>query len=345
MKQSILRILPGLALVLALAIPIHFVHQETPKYFQKVLGEAVCGIALGLCISNLFSLSSSWKEGIRFCFGNVLKFAIILLGVRISFEKIIEIGGGALFLIVGLIVLALWLSYQLGKWMQISPKLATLIGVGTAVCGNTAISAIAPAIEAKDEEMSFAIAVNTLFGTLAVFLYPLMGEYLQLSDTFFGFWAGTAINDTSQVVAAGFSYSPEAGNWATTVKLTRNALMGFVIVGVTLLHSSETNSDTEKKSWWKNIKLPGFILLFLLVAAVNSLGFFQWISNNGYPHLVSHINKLTQFLILIALVAVGLNTRFTSMKKIGWRPFFVGFATASVISITSFSLIHFFRLG
>ena len=301
---------------------------------------------MGLVIGNTIGVADTYNKGIRLCFGHILKLAIILLGVRISIAQIAAIGGTALLLVVALIILALTTTFFIGRWLGVSPKLAALVGVGTAVCGNTAISAIAPAINAKDEEMSFAIAVNTLIGTCAVFIYPLLGEYLHLSDTFFGFWAGTAVNDTSQVVATGFAYSDEAGKWATTVKLTRNALMGFVLVAMTFIYSDKDNDDPEQKvPFWSKIKLPTFVVLFLLVAAINSLGFFEWLDKIVPIAIVDSIAWITKFFILMALVGVGLNTRFTSMKKIGFKPLLLGVCVATIVSCTSFACIYFLKLG
>lgn len=338
--KKIKNLLPGLILVLTIATLVQFGHQYLSITLQNVCGKVVLGMLIGLIISNVFSVSPIFKDGIRLCFGHVLKAAIVLLGVKISLSKIAEIGGPALLLIVTLIMLALVVTYYLGKWLKISPKLAALIGIGTAVCGNTAISAIAPAIQAKDEEMSFAIAVNTLFGTCAVFLYPLLGEYLQLSDPFFGFWAGTAVNDTSQVAATGLSYSDGAYGIAMTVKLTRNALMGFVMVAMIFMYG-EKNENEEKPSILSRLKLPTFVVLFLVVATANTFGFFTWLNENIYEHTISDIGWLVKFFILMALVGVGLNTQFSSMKKIGIKPFIVGLSVAMIISITSFSLVYF----
>ena len=261
--MKIKEFLPGLILVTTIATVIHFGHQVLPSTYQKIIGQVVLGMLVGLVIGNTIGVADTYNKGIRLCFGHILKLAIILLGVRISIAQIAAIGGTALLLVVALIILALTTTFFIGRWLGVSPKLAALVGVGTAVCGNTAISAIAPAINAKDEEMSFAIAVNTLIGTCAVFIYPLLGEYLHLSDTFFGFWAGTAVNDTSQVVATGFAYSDEAGKWATTVKLTRNALMGFVLVAMTFIYSDKDNDDPEQKvPFWSKIKLS-FKIFFL----------------------------------------------------------------------------------
>jgi uncharacterized integral membrane protein (TIGR00698 family) len=192
---------------------------------------------------------------------------------------VVAIGGKAVVMIVVLMSLALLVAHTLGRLAGVPGRLATLIGVGTAVCGNTAITATAPVIHARDEEVSFAVATNTLFGTLAVFLYPLLGHWLAMSNAAFGTWAGTAVNDTSQVVATGFAFSDAAGKVATAVKLTRNALMGAVIVGVGLAYSRGNRSNEARGSLALRLKqsLPLFVVGFLVAALLNTFGAVAWL--------------------------------------------------------------------
>jgi uncharacterized integral membrane protein (TIGR00698 family) len=224
--------------------------------------------------------------------------------------------------------------------------LATLIGVGTAVCGNSAIVATAPVIGARDEEVSFAIATNTLFGTLAVFLYPFIGHALGMSDAAFGTWAGTAVNDTSQVVAAGFAYSEAAGKVATAVKLTRNALMGGVIVAMGLAYgrAAAAGADAGTGAWMKRLKqsLPLFVVGFLFLALLNTLGAVRALSNATGQDIPKVLQLIVKFLILVALSGVGLSTRFEAMRKTGLRPFYVGLATAAATATASLLIIRWF---
>ncbi len=339
-------IVPGLALAIAVALVARLLHGALPPGPAAVVGDVVVAIFLGLLVSNLVRLPAALRPGIRFSFQTVLRLAIVLLGARLSVAQVLAIGGKALVLIVLLMGLALVLAHQLGRLVGISPRLASLIGVGTAVCGNSAISAVAPVIGAEDEEVSFAIATNTLFGTLAVFLYPLLGHALGLSDGAYGTWAGTAVNDTSQVVAAGAAFSAAAGDVANTVKLTRNALMGAVIVLMGFLHrggaaaSARQNAPPGGFATRLRQSLPGFVLGFLAMAALSSLGAFHALSGRFGFDLAAVLGEVAKALILVALAAVGLSTRFTAMGRIGWRPFLIGFAVALATSGTSLLLIH-----
>ncbi|HZI89828.1 MAG TPA: putative sulfate exporter family transporter, partial [Candidatus Polarisedimenticolia bacterium] len=340
------RVLPGLVVTIACAIAARWIHGLLPAKAAAVVGEVVVAVLLGLVIANVVKLPEVLAPGIRCSFHTLLRVAIVLLGAQFSFAQVVAIGGKAVIMILILMSLALLVAHLLGRVFGVPGRLATLIGVGTAVCGNTAITATAPVIRARDEEVSFAVATNTLFGTLAVFLYPLLGHALHLTDAAFGTWAGTAVNDTSQVVATGFAFSDAAGKVATAVKLTRNALMGAVIVGIGLAYTREGGGGTApsgaRDSAWLRIKqsIPLFVLGFLLVAVLNTFGLIAWLGSRIHRDLAHDLQVLSRFLILVALAGVGLGTRLTAMRKIGATPFLVGLATAATTAIASYFLIR-----
>lgn len=353
MLRSVRDLFPGLLCVALVAAAAYGVHALFPKPVSQILGEVIFAVALGLLVGNLWQLPENTREGIRFGFGTLLRFAIVLLGARLSLSEVAAIGGKAIGMIVALMTLALLVAHGLGRLLGVPPRLASLIGVGTSVCGNTAISATAPVIGAKDEEMSFAIATNTLLGTLAVFAYPLLGRYFGMDDATFGTWVGTAVNDTSQVVAAGFAYSEPAGEVATTVKLTRNALMGLVIVLMGFLHAerhAERHADgvaaTEKPQTGFLARLrqslPGFVLAFLGMALLRTFGVLDAAGDALGFNLIAFMNSVAKLAILGALAAVGLSTRAATLRKTGPRPFYVGLATAVLGSLASLLLIYVF---
>lgn len=353
MLRSVRDLFPGLLCVALVAAAAYGVHALFPKPVSQILGEVIFAVALGLLVGNLWQLPENTREGIRFGFGTLLRFAIVLLGARLSLSEVAAIGGKAIGMIVALMTLALLVAHGLGRLLGVPPRLASLIGVGTSVCGNTAISATAPVIGAKDEEMSFAIATNTLLGTLAVFAYPLLGRYFGMDDATFGTWVGTAVNDTSQVVAAGFAYSEPAGEVATTVKLTRNALMGLVIVLMGFLHA-ERHDDGATDGAASTLKpqtgflarlrqsLPGFVLAFLGMALLRTFGVLDAAGAALGFNLIAFMNSVAKLAILGALAAVGLSTRAATLRKTGPRPFYVGLATAVLGSLASLLLIYVF---
>jgi uncharacterized integral membrane protein (TIGR00698 family) len=339
---------PGLVLAVACAITARLLHGLLPPKPAAVLGEVVVAVLLGLIIGNAIALPRLFAPGIRFSFHSLLRAAIVILGAQFSFMQVVAIGGKAVVMIVILMTLALTVAHVLGRVAGVPRRLATLIGVGTAVCGNTAITATAPVIRAEDEEVSFAVATNTLFGTAAVFLYPMLGHWIGLSSAAFGTWAGTAVNDTSQVVATGFAYSDMAGRVATAVKLTRNALMGAVILVIGLIYARDAAGGASGGSTqgafatWTRVRqsIPGFVLGFLLLALLNTVGAIARMGMLIGRDLSHDLQTISRFLILVALAGVGLSTRVSAMKRIGATPFLVGFATAATTAVASYLLIR-----
>jgi uncharacterized integral membrane protein (TIGR00698 family) len=339
------KVLPGLIVTVACAIAARLLHGILPPKAGAIVGEVVVAVLLGLVIGNAAAIPNALAPGIRFSFHSILRAAIVVLGAQFSFLQVVAIGGKAVVMIVILMSLALFVAHALGRLAGVPGRLATLIGVGTAVCGNTAITATAPVIRAQDEEVSFAVATNTLFGTAAVFLYPLLGRWIGLSNAAFGTWAGTAVNDTSQVVATGFAYSDAAGKVATAVKLTRNALMGAVIVAIGLAYSrgagaSAANARPASLGARMRQSIPLFVLGFLLVALLNTLGVISRLGSLAHRNLSHDLQESSRFLILVALSGVGLSTRLAAMRKIGATPFLVGFATAATTALASYFLIR-----
>lgn len=334
-------LIPGLLVVALVAAAAFAIHATLPKAAQQVLGEVIFAVALGLLAGNLLRLPAETRPGIAFGFGSLLRFAIVLLGARLSLLEVASIGGKAILMIVFLMSLALLVAHGLGRLLGVPPRLSSLIGVGTSVCGNTAISATGPVIGARDEEMSFAIATNTLLGTLAVFAYPLLGHAIGMDDATFGTWVGTAVNDTSQVVAAGFAYSVPAGEVATTVKLTRNALMGAVIVLMGFLHGT---SGAGGGGFAVRLKqsLPPFVLAFLGMALLRTFGVLDAIGATLGFDVVAWCSTIAKWAILAALAAVGLSTKASTLRAAGPRPFYVGLATAVAGSLASLALIYVF---
>jgi uncharacterized integral membrane protein (TIGR00698 family) len=333
-----LSVLPGLALVVAIALAARVVHDRVPRHFGSLVGEVIFAVALGLLVGNIFRIPKLAQPGIRFAFQTVLRAAIVLLGATFSFTAALSIGGRAIGMVVALMTLALITAHLLGRVLETPGKLASLIGVGTAVCGNTAISALAPVIGARDEETSFAIATNTLFGTLAVFAYPVIAHAFGMSDAVFGTWAGTAVNDTSQVVATGFAYSAAAGKIATVVKLTRNTLMGGVILVMGLLYAGGGQGKAGSLKDRVKQSVPVFVLGFLGMCLLNTLGVVAWLSRQVHRNLAGDAQTAAKFLIVVALSGVGVGTTFGAMRKIGFRPFWLGLVTALVTSVASLAL-------
>lgn len=332
-KRSFLVFFPGILLALAVAVPSLWLNMLYPP-----ISAVAIAIIIGLLTRNLFGMPKVCGAGNAFIVKRILRLAIILLGARLSFFEVLKAGGNALLIITCCLILALLLVQFITRLLRLPPRLGTLIGVGTAICGNSAIVATAPAIKAKDEEVAFAVSTITLFGVMAVFAYPLIGHWLKMTDTCFGTWAGTAINDTSQVVTAGFIFSDEAGNIATVVKLTRNLFMAPVIVLMSILYNrGNANTDGGHSIDYKKT-FPLFVLGFVGMAVLRTLSVFP-------AEVIDALKTISDFLIVMSIAAVGLETSFAAMKKVGLKPFYVGFAASVIMGGVSFVLIKVLGIG
>ena len=342
MGKGIAKHLPGLALLLAIAAPAMLVQSQITVSGRTVISAVAIAIVIGVLLRNLVGLPDACKPGVNLAVKRLLRIGIAFLGAQLSLGQVLRTGGKAVLVVAVCIVLAILVVRVISMRMGLSDRLGTLLGVGTSICGVSAIVATAPAIEAKQEETSLAVATITVFGLLAVVIYPLLGRLLGLTDAFFGTWAGTAVNDTSQVVATGLIYSQKAGEVATVVKLTRNLFMAPVIVVLSSIYLARARSaeDGTAKKGGVSLKtaVPGFVLGFVAMAVLNSLGVFP-------AAALDLIRSASTWLIVIALGGVGVETNLASLRTIGFRPFYAGLCAATFMAVVSFGLISLFGIG
>jgi uncharacterized integral membrane protein (TIGR00698 family) len=344
--------MPGLYLAAAVAISARFLHGLIPNpNMARAISEVFIAVLLGLHVRNAIQFSARFEPGIKFALQRILRLGIILLGLRLSVQDVIRTGLSSLLLILACVTFALGLAYLFGRLLKIPPRLAALIGVGTAICGNSAIVATAPVIEARDEDVSYAVATITFFGTLAVLIYPTLGYFAGMADHAFGLWAGTAILDTSQVLAAGIAFSDVARDVATVVKLVRNTLMAPIIllIGVAYANAQRKRDTSFKMTPGKAV--PWFVLAFLGMTVVrsvlNALGFTPMDVNNpndmvGAANMLKALDEVAKFAILMALAAIGLSTDIGSVRRTGAKPLILGFAVAGALALFSLVLIRLF---
>lgn len=332
--ESLMNVVPGLALACAVALIARIASGSLPT----VLSEILVAVLLGIVVANVFPIPASATPGIRFAVQRVLRGGIILLGARLSLGAVLDIGAAALGLVLVSMTVAFTVALLVGRALHLPRRLALLIGVGTAVCGNSAIVATAPVVRAEEREVSFAVATITLFGTLAVFAFPLVGRALGLGDATFGVWSGVAVNDTSQVVAASAAFSPAARDIATVVKLVRNALMAPLIVLIAWWWQRDTASASANVGRSIRSAVPMFVVGFLALALLRTIGAIA-------PEQAAVIDELAKALILVALAGVGLNTRLVELRAIGFTPFFAGLATALVLAALSLTTIVVLGIG
>ena len=319
-------ILSGLLFTILIALAASAIHIIYPP-----ISAVLIAVLAGMCLKNITGVPASFQPGVRFAAKRVLEGAIILLGARLSFADLANLGGQTLLIVTICIVIALVLTSFMSKLLRLPPRLGTLIAVGTAICGNSAAIATAGAINAEDDEIGFAVCTITLFGVVAILIYPVIGTLLALEDPFFGTWAGTAINDTAQVVTAGFIYSETAGEISTVVKLTRNLFIAPVVFFFSLLYA-RGRAKTQKTNYVQ--LFPWFILGFLFMAAARTLGLFT-------DPVVLALNRVSGLMITTAVAGIGLNIDFSAMKNIGLKSLYMGLLASSMMGFISYFLIRY----
>ena len=322
-----------LALGIGLCTAIAAVALVAGRYVP-LIGAPLIAIAIGVVLTN-GARSALRIPTLRI--GEVSKYAlrvgIIVLGASLDLGQILRTGWDSLPLLIATIAAGLICALGVGRAMGIDWRMRCLIGMGTTICGASAIAALSPVIRAKAEEIAYAVTVIFFFNMMAVFLFPILGHLMGLTDLGFGLWAGTAVNDTSAVVAAGFAYSQDAGTMATVVKLTRTTLIVPLVVGFGLaMPWLDPTPQPAGASLGKRIydAIPMFIVLFLVAAALNSLGLFG--------SFAPTIQTAGRWVLVVALAAVGLQGHWRAFTGAGLRPLVLGFLTWLVVAVVSLAI-------
>lgn len=314
--------LPGLLLSVAIALVALGLGKVAP-----LVGGPVFGIVLGILVRNTMAPGGTYTPGIQFAGKQVLQWSIIALGFGLSLDQVAKTGLESLSVTLVTMTMAFLTAWGLGRVLKVHDKLKILIGVGTAICGGSAIAAVTPIIKPDEHDTAFAISTIFLFNLVAVLLFPLLGHVLHLSDLGFGLWAGTAINDTSSVVAAGYSFSKQAGDYATIVKLTRATL----IIPICLILAFAT-AWKQKKQGATDFSLsrifPWFILWFLVASGVRTAGLVP-VAIQPLLHMAA------EFLIIVALTAIGLSANLRKMASTGARPILLGLGVWAAVAVSS----------
>lgn len=346
------RLLPGILLACLLALSGSLMADGlshlTRTTFAATLSPTIVVILLGLGIANIKNIDPVFQPGLNFCLTHILQAGIVLLGIRLSLADIATIGLSSLPVIAICIIMGLFIVSLLGRFFGLSRQLSTLIAAGTSICGCTAIMAVAPVISARTSEVSYAIACVTLFGLIATLTYPIGAHWLFEGDPLkAGIFLGTAVHDTTQVMGAGMIYQQISGSeqvldTATVTKLARNLSMLIVIPFLSARFHKSTNTQQQKLPWLSLI--PFFIVGFLLMSLLRTLGDIAFTSSGllsatQWQHLIELIKDASGGALLIAMAAVGLNTRYAGVKEIGFKPLVLGFLAALFVGLVSLTLL------
>lgn len=343
MKKSIGLIAPGLLVALVVGTAAAELGALVP-----LIGAPVFAIVLGALVRNVVGLTPNSAPGIAFASKRILQWSIVLLGAGMSLSQVAAEGRQSLVIMTTTFAASFLTAWLVGRLLGVSRKMTVLIGAGTAICGGSAIAAVSPIIEANDHEIAYSMSTIFMFNVVAVLIFPLIGRLLGFTDAAFGMWAGTAINDTSSVVAAGYAYSPSAGNFATIVKLTRTtliiptalALAGFMIARRSRRTEPADGAQAPRSRGAASMLriVPWFILGFLAMSLVNTLHLLS-------PAATGAVVGTGRFLIAVALGAVGMNADFRRIASAGARPLLVGLSAWFVVALTALVMQRVVGIG
>lgn len=344
MKKYVL----GILLCLAIAVPSWFLVIFVPAL--EIIGAPVIAIIVGMFLSLIIKNKDPFTSGITFTSKKILQYAVILLGFGLNLATIGKVGLTSLPIILSTIATSLIVAFIMYKLLKVPSKTATLIGVGSSICGGSAIAATAPVIDADDEEIAQSISVIFLFNVIAALIFPTLGGFLGMSNEGFALFAGTAVNDTSSVTAAASTWDSMHGTGsmvldsATIVKLTRTlAIIPITLVLAFVRMRKEKNGSTGSKTKVSLKKIfPMFILYFVLASVITTIatsvltGQALDIANNIFGFL----KKLSKFFIVMAMAAIGLNTNIVKLVKTGGKPILLGFTCWVAITGVSILMQH-----
>lgn len=335
--KSVVKLVPGFALALAIAAVAKLIESLLPIH---LIGASVIALFIGMIINHFWKPNKIFSGGLKFTSKKILKFAIILLGASLNISIVLEVGKMSLCVMVFTLLTCFGIGHFVGKALKINWKLSNLISAGTGICGGSAIAAIAPVIDADDSDIAYAMSATFLFDMAMIVLFPIMGQAMGLSDMAYGLWAGTAVNDTSSVVAAGYAFSEAAGDFATMVKLTRTLSIIPTVITFALINAhlkrkeAGANGEAVKAEFSITKIIPWFILGFLALTVINSFGVIPVAVSSG-------MKDVSKFLMISALAAIGLNTSFKDMKKSGFAPMLHGFIISALVVVVAIAVEYF----
>lgn len=330
-----LEVFPGVLLTAAIALVATGIGSVLP-----VLGSAVPAIIIGVLLSLLRprimrtheKTDARIQPGIAYSSKFLLQLAVVLLGVQLSLGSILQVGLESLPIMLTTLTVCLLGAWLIGRMLRTERRLTTLIGVGTGICGASAIAAISPVIGAASAEIAYAVSTIFLFNILAVIVFPVIGHALNLDPHTFGLFAGTAVNDTSSVVAAAGAYSTAALGFAVVVKLVRTLMIIPISVGLSVMEARR-DGNGQRLNGKRIAKLvPWFLIGFIVVAVINSTGLIP-----DAPREV--LVTLSVFLIAMALAGIGLSTDIPALRRAGWRPLALGGILWMLVTLTALGTI------
>ncbi|NLY20195.1 MAG: putative sulfate exporter family transporter [Tissierellia bacterium] len=323
----------GIVISGVVAISAYFINSILPT---DIFGATLIALIVGMLLNPITEKHESFRPGIDWVSKRVLRVGIILTGITLSFTQVMEAGKYALLLLMFTLTTSFGMGYICSKIFKINWKLSSLLSVSTAICGGTAVATLGPTIDADDKDIAYAISATFLFDIITVIAFPWFGKLMGMSDTSFGLWIGTAVNDTSSVVAAGYAFSDIAGSLATIVKLTRTLfIVPIVIIFSWIYAKKRQQSNVYENDIKKDINFmeifPWFIIGFLVFVGINSSGIISSITT-------TNIAKLAKLFLAMALASIGMKTSIKEVAGVGITPMIAGvIIDTSVVIVALFA--------
>lgn len=328
MIKNLTKLLPGVILSICVALIASFLSSLLPG---DIIGATVMALLVGMAFNPILHKYKQFNTGVSFSGKMILRAGIILMGVNMNFAEVLSVGKYSLFVMIFTMATAFGAGNIIGKRFGMNWKLTNLLSVSTAICGGSAVAAVGPVIKAKDQDIAYAISSTFIFDVLTVVAIPWIGIALGMSNMGYGLWVGTAVNDTSSVVAAGYAFSDIAGNTAVIVKLTRTL---FIIPCVLIFSFINERKEAKLSGIQGRVPVsikkifPYFIIAFLVVVALRSINIIP-------TAILPHLSKTSKFCMVIALSAIGLKTSFSDIRKIGFKPMILGFIIDTLVVFVS----------
>ncbi len=326
LRANLVAVLPGLALTSAIAAA-GFGLRYIPGV--SVLSPMILAILIGIGFHNIVGTPAIAKPGIKFSLRRILRFAIILLGLQLTAAQVAEVGAAGVAVVIVTLVATFLFTKWFGRVLGVDSRLAELIAAGTSICGASAVIATNTVTGAHDEDVAYAVACVTVFGSIAMFVYPLLPDLLHLTPHAYGLWAGSSIHEIAQVVAAAYQDGDQAGYFGTIAKLSRVMLLAPLIIALGMVARRRSGGA---QAAGQSAPMPYFVFGFIALVALNSVIHIP-------AQVMSYAVPATTFLLSVALAAMGLETDIAKLRLKGLRPLLLGLAAFLFIGLFSLTLV------
>lgn len=337
--------LVGLLITILLAVFSQFFAGFIPMH---LISAGVFSMLIGMCLNPIVKKIDGLSSAFSFVSKKILKASIVLMGITLSFTQVLNVGKYSLIVMMFTLTAAFGFGNLFGRLFKMNWKLSNLISAGTGICGGSAIAAISPTIDADDSDIAYAISATFIFDIAMVILFPILGRAAGMTDMGFGLWAGTAVNDTSSVVAAGYAFSDAAGQYATIVKLTRTlsivpVVLIFAFINQRIKATEAVGGSVESKKVKIHSIFPWFIIFFLVMSAIRTIADFiaanntlSFVTADNISTASGIVSAISKFAMVMALGAIGLKTDFRKIAKSGIKPMLHGFIISAIVVVVSF---------